>query len=82
MSCPVRTSSEEEWGHNNHQINEETNLENELIIKWSRDGRALETGNNGHYNMANGNRDLWILRARSEDSGLYRCTVNFRQNKF
>uniref|UniRef100_A0A915NT45 Ig-like domain-containing protein n=1 Tax=Meloidogyne floridensis TaxID=298350 RepID=A0A915NT45_9BILA len=75
LSCPVRTSSEEEWGHNNHQINEETNLENELIIKWSRDGRALETGNNGHYNMANGNRDLWILQARSEDSGLYRCTA-------
>ncbi|KAL7070250.1 hypothetical protein ACQ4LE_010285 [Meloidogyne hapla] len=25
--------------------------------------------------MANGNRDLWILQARSEDSGLYRCTA-------
>ncbi|KAF7627364.1 hypothetical protein Mgra_00009343 [Meloidogyne graminicola] len=70
LSCPVRTNSEKEW--NEQQNNEE---ENELIIKWNKDQKPLEIIENGNFKLSNENRDLWILKAKVEDSGLFKCTA-------
>jgi hypothetical protein len=69
---------------------EDENGEQELIIKWTKDGQQIsgigqqeneeeeedenDDGRNG-WRLANRNRDLRLRIAHPKDSGLYKCTA-------